>query len=216
MSGSLRWLDRLAHDLRGPLTPLQTAAYLLKSGQLEPERQQELFDLIERQARRLGRMIEELDDWSRADCGSLLGVLESSEASLLLDIALGGIAPGAALRPSIVDESSGACVHGDPVRLVQLLRIMIEYASARGGGNPLSLRMHLNDAVLRVDVVDGRAPDPGQLATLLEEPQPEPFDEGLGLKLLIARAIAEAHGGTLTAEADPEGGLLLRCTLPLA
>ena len=43
MSPPVPWLDRLAHDLRGPLMPLQTAAYLLRSGHLEPERQQELF-----------------------------------------------------------------------------------------------------------------------------------------------------------------------------
>ena len=31
MKDKLLWLDRVAHDLRGPLTPLQTAAWLLKS-----------------------------------------------------------------------------------------------------------------------------------------------------------------------------------------
>ena len=67
------WLDRLAHDLRGPLTPLQTAAYLLRSGQVEGERQQELFVLIERQTQVLVRMIEELSDWTRVSQDRLLG-----------------------------------------------------------------------------------------------------------------------------------------------
>ncbi|HEY9400556.1 MAG TPA: histidine kinase dimerization/phospho-acceptor domain-containing protein, partial [Luteimonas sp.] len=65
MIATVPWLDRLAHDLRGPLTPLQTAAYLLRSGQVEGERQQELFVLIERQTQVLVRMIEELSDWTR-------------------------------------------------------------------------------------------------------------------------------------------------------
>jgi signal transduction histidine kinase len=60
------WLDRIAHDLRGPLMPLQTAAYLLRSGQLDPVRQAELVDVIDRQTRQLSRMIEELGDWLRA------------------------------------------------------------------------------------------------------------------------------------------------------
>ena len=51
--GGLRGLERLAHDLRGPLAPLQTAAYLLRNGQLDDTRQLELYDLIERQTRRL-------------------------------------------------------------------------------------------------------------------------------------------------------------------
>jgi signal transduction histidine kinase len=52
---------------------------------------------------------------------------------------------------------------------------------------------------------------------LLQEPVPEPHDEGLGLRLLIAGAIAEAHGGTLEIDGEGEdrGDLVLRCALPL-
>ena len=39
MNDRSRWFDRIAHDLRGPLSPLQTAAWLLKSDaeRLDPE-----------------------------------------------------------------------------------------------------------------------------------------------------------------------------------
>ena len=77
--------------------------------------------------------------------------------------------------------------------------------------------MRIADARVRIDVIDaGATVDVAQLATLLEQPMPEPYDEGLGLRLLIARAIAEAHDGTLQADAAPGGGLRLRCELPLA
>jgi signal transduction histidine kinase len=45
---------------------------------------------------------------------------------------------------------------------------------------------------------------------LLEQPDHAPADEGLGLRLLLARAIVEAHGGSLVAEPTADG-LLLRC-----
>ena len=61
-----KWLDRLAHDLRGPLAPLQTASYLLQREDLDPARRQELLGMLERQTRRLGRMLDEIDDWARA------------------------------------------------------------------------------------------------------------------------------------------------------
>jgi signal transduction histidine kinase len=71
-------------------------------------------------------------------------------------------------------------------------------------------------AHVRIDVLDaGANTDSALLATLLEQPMPEPYDEGLGLRLLVARAIAEAHDGTLQADAAPGGGLRLRCELPL-
>ncbi len=217
MNAAVPWLDRLAHDLRGPLTPLQTAAYLLKSGQLEPEKQQELLEVIERQTRRLGRMIEELGDWSRASQGRLLGLQETCEAALLLDSAVGSVAPGRGMLPTITDDSNESRVHGDQMRLVQLLRTLIEYTAARAGARTPTLRLWPDQGALRIDVADHAAtPDPAQLATLLDQPMPEPYDDGLGLRLLIAGAIAQAHGGTLAAEADPAGGLQLRCTLPLA
>jgi len=211
------WLDRLAHDLRGPLAPLQTAVYLLKSGQLEPARQHELLELIERQTRCLGHMIEEMDDWSRASRGRLLGLREDCEASLLLDYARSGITPGDRMPPAITDDSATAVVHGDQVRLIQMLRILLEYAHARAADEASSLRMRACDGSLEVDLIDA-SPDADKqsIAMLLLEPMAEPFDEGLGLKLLIARAIAEAHGGSLVAERTAAGGVRLRCRLPLA
>jgi signal transduction histidine kinase len=214
MSDPLPWLDRLAHDLRGPLMPLQTASYLLRSGQLEPERQQELFLLVERQTQRLARMIDELDDWSRAGRNALLGAREPCEPVLLLDNAVGSARLGSGVAPTIVDDTGECHVDGDPSRLTQLLRTLLEYAAR---SRPVQVDMRIADAHVRIDVIDaGANTDPTLLATLLEQPMPEPYDEGLGLRLLVARAIAEAHDGTLQADAAPGGGLWLRCELPIA
>jgi signal transduction histidine kinase len=214
MTESLSWLDRLAHDLRGPLMPLQTAAYLLRRGEVDPERQQELLALIERQTRRLAGMIDELGDWSRVLQRTLLLAREPCVPALLLDDAIGANALVERFRPDIVDDSGDAQVEGDPVRLTQLLRTLLEFATRL---RPARVRMHAVDGELRIEVLDtGATPDAGQLATLLEQPMPEPFDEGLGLRMLIARAIAEAHAGSLEAGVAPGGGLRLDCRLPLA
>lgn len=215
MNTPVPWLDRLAHDLRGPLTPLQTAAYLLRSGQVDGERQQELFAVIERQTKQLVRMIDELGDWARINHGRLLSLREHCEPSLLLDYARVGSSRSGGAAALVEDHAGAAIVDGDPVRLTQLLRTLIEYASARGNA-AATVALQLAGDRLRIDVRGaGPAPDPAQLALMLEEPQAEPYDEGLGLRLLVARAIAEAHGGTLVARAD-NGHLLLRCELPLA
>jgi len=207
------WIDRLAHDLRGPLTPLQTAAYLLRSGQVTPERQQELFALIDRQTRQLVRMIDELNDWTRASQQRLVGTPEACDPALLLDYARAN--SGAAGSEAIVENHvDGLLLEGDPVRLTQLLRILIEYASAHGRA-PATVVLRQVGARLRIDVSSaGSAPDAEELAALFEQPHPAAHDEGLGLQLLIAHAIAEGHHGSLHAIADA-GRLLLRCELPL-
>ncbi len=207
----LPWLDRLAHDLRGPLSPLQTASYLLQRDDLDPARRQELLQMVERQSRRLARMLEELEDWARAGQDRLLGAREPSEPALLLDYAL----VGAGLAGTPVDDDGAiAVVDGDPRRLTQVLRTMVDFAVARGGAP--ALRVHSGNGRVAIDaLLPGPAPDAETLATLLEERQAAPFDEGLGLRLLLARAIARAHGGDLDA-AEVDGRLRLRCELPLA
>jgi K+-sensing histidine kinase KdpD len=206
-------MDRIAHDLRGPLTPLQTAAYLLRSGQVTPERQQELFALIERQTRQLVRMIDELGDWTRASKDRLVNAPEPCDPALLLDYARTN--SGANDQATIENRADGAMVDGDPVRLTQLLRVLIEFATARAS-IAAAITVEAVDARLRIDIhSQAPAPDPTQLDALFELPQADAYDEGLGLQLLIARAIAEAHAGSLVALAS-DGRLLLRCELPLA
>jgi signal transduction histidine kinase len=207
-----QWLDRLAHDLRGPLGPLQTASYLLRSGALEAERQNELFDLIDRQTRRLARMIDEIGDWSRATQGRLVTTRQDCEPDALLALAIEGEARLAQVAPHVADDVVEARVEGDPNRLVQMMRVVAAFAAARCADPPRIALTREGDRV-RLDVeCDGVAAD---VASLLESPLPDPPDEGLGLQLLIARAIAEAHGGQLVAEGIGNG-IRLRCELPVA
>jgi signal transduction histidine kinase len=205
------WLDRLAHDLRGPLAPLQTASYRLQREDLDPARRQELLAMLERQTRRLGRMLDELDDWAKAGRGRLLGQREPCEPVLLLDYAL----VGSGIRDVAVDDDGNiAVIDGDSHRLTQLFRILFDYAAARGGIAGVALRSGDGDARIRIGVGGDPAQtqDPGQL---FDKPQAEPYDEGLGLRLLLAREIARAHGGELSAAAATEG-IAFECRLPLA
>jgi len=213
MSGQA-WLDRLAHDLRGPLTSLQTAAYLLKS---DPRgaNSQELADIIVRQGQRLGRMIEELDDWARVEQRRLLDQRAPVDLAPLLDLALTGV-PGCTIEPDVADDARGLSVDGDEARLTQLFRILLAQSLARDPGARLHLAREGKAAVV---TLSDRGPALGddQLARLLTTSQHPAPDDGLGLRLLIAAAIAEAHGGSLEARRPPSGeGLELRCALPLA
>jgi signal transduction histidine kinase len=211
MSDTLRWLGRLAHDLRGPLSPLQTASYLLQRDDLEPARRQELLQLVERQSRRLAHMLDELEDWARSEQDRLLGALEPCEPALMLDYAL----VGAGLAGTPVDDDGAiSIVDGDPQRLTQALRTLLDFSLARGAVPALRIRSG-NGRVAVEMTLPGPPPAEDAMAALFEERQAQPFDEGLGLRLPLASRIARAHGGALTG-GIVDGQLRLRFELPLA
>jgi len=206
------WLDRLAHDLRGPLAPLQTASYLLQREDLEPARRAELLAMLERQTQRLARMLDELDDWRRIGRGNLLGGLERSEMALLVDYGL--VASGLAGTP-VADEGTAAEVMADAQRMTQVLRTLLDYSLARDGVAP-ALSLQRDGSRSRLELaLQGPAPATAEAAALFDQPQAAPFDEGLGLRLPLAREIVRAHGGELSATIADDR-LLIRCELPLA
>ncbi|BCT92589.1 hypothetical protein LYSHEL_16130 [Lysobacter helvus] len=209
------WFDRLAHDLRSPLTSLQTAAYLMRS---DPggSNTKELADIVVRQAQRLGKMIEELDDWSRAEQGRLVDATEKLDLDGALDMALAGV-QGCMVEPMHVgDDAKGLTVRADGTRLPQLFRTMLEQVMARDADSARITIAREGDRAL-VTVMDNGPAIAGEVrATLLDGPQIPPPDNGLGLRLLIARAITEGHGGELRVIDDSQSSFCLRCSLPLA
>ena len=216
MSADVPLLDRLVHDLKGPLSPLQTAAYLLGRDDLPPERRRELLDTLERQSRRLGKMIDEAGDWVRASQQRLVNRRAPCELGLLLDTAVGGIA-GCTVEPRVPAALVEQVLTGDEARLLQMLATLIVHASARDPEHSPELVAAAVPGGVRITVSDCGPPlDPAALADVLERPTDQPADGGLGLRLLIASAIARAHDGTLVAEAGEAGrGLSLVCELPL-
>lgn len=209
------WFSRLVHDLKGPLSPLQTAVYLLKSNAVSPERQRELIDVIERQGRRLNRMLEEVGDWGRANQPPTSLRRAPCPIALVLDMAIGSV-PGCAAEPVFLSGAETLEVPGDESRLVQLFTAVLDHATARDPAAAPRIEAEPAAGVVRVRVQDrGPTPDAAALAALFTTPQPQPADEGAGLRLLTAEALAHQHGGTLRAEPGTEGGLALVCELPV-
>ena len=211
------FLDRLAHDLRGPLSPLQTAAYLLKRPDIDPLRVRELVEIIDRQSARLSAMVGEMGDWIRSEQSRLVLHREDSPLDMLIELATGG----ANVRDCDVvfaDGSGEVAINGDPQRLVQLLTTLIAYSSARLAAGPLRIQVApvVDESVsVHIDEPDADIPQ-AMVDELFVAQQPAPFDDGLGLRLILARAIAEAHGGTLHATTLPDATVRITLTLPVA
>ncbi|RZA20872.1 MAG: HAMP domain-containing histidine kinase [Lysobacteraceae bacterium] len=206
-------LARIVHDLRSPLMPLRTAAWLLRSELAQSPRAHELAGIVERQSARLARMMDELGDWGHVtDTGFALDC-RPVDPALALDMAIGAI-PGCAIEPHYTEQAKAMQLHADQHRFGQLLDTLIRHAMHRAGDRLPEMEVAADAGQLCIRVRDHGPPlPPAALEALLSQAQ-APFDEGLGLRLLIARRIAEAHGGTLTAEHGVDGGVALACWMP--
>ncbi len=79
------WLAHLAHDLRGPLSPLAMAVSLLQTGRAGPQQQPELLALMQRQIESLTQLLDDTADLLVArqrpeqavDLASLLDMLKT-------------------------------------------------------------------------------------------------------------------------------------------
>lgn len=206
------WFQRVPHDLRDPLSPLQTAVYLLRSADIGAQERAQMLELIERQGVRMAQMIDELSDCLRAQRGQLLARQAEVDLSTLAALAI--VRPDAAavhLEPG----AEHLCVLGDEARLLQLLRILRELRLSREELLPAPLVLERDGDAARLHRCLACMPE--LLAApeaLLHAPLPAALAEGLGLQLPLAGAIAREHGGELRLEALPGRQVRVEVRLP--
>ncbi len=209
------WMDRLAHDLRGPLSPMQTAVYLLRDPEVGETERAELLAVMDRQLRRLGNMIDEVGDLGRAEKDRLVGRREPIELELLVN----DLVTRLQAQPPVVTFAADAQaveLDGDVLRLGQMLQTLLGLQLSRN--HPAPVHAHIDwaaPAQLRIAcTVPCRDASDALVEALLTAPHPDPPDEGLGLGLLIACAIADAHGGSLRGQMHTPDSVELVLELP--
>jgi two-component system sensor histidine kinase MprB len=209
-----RFVADASHELRTPLTSLQTNIEVLKHQErLAPEQRAHLFADLEREAHEMRNLIASLLELARGDANlerttvDLDGIVESA-----IDRARARF-PGVHFNAHI----EHATVDGIPERLERAVWNLLENAGKWAPAGS-SVEVTLADGELRV-----RDHGPGIAA----EDRDHVFDRfyrssdaralpGSGLGLAIVREVAEAHGGSVSAEEAPGGGALLRLRLALS
>lgn len=217
-----RWGADIAHELRTPLSVLRGEISALQDGVRAPT--PAAFDSLAAEGNRLSGLIEDLYQLALADAGALEYRFETLD---LADVVRDAAQPqkracaDANLALELNLPGDALPVRGDARRLGQLLdnlianarrytdapgRIRIELTRMKDAvrltlddtppGVPAESLPMLFDRLYRVDAARGRA------------------NGGAGLGLAICRAIVEAHGGTIRAEASTLGGLRILVDLP--
>ncbi|HEY7349875.1 MAG TPA: ATP-binding protein [Ktedonobacterales bacterium] len=211
-----------AHELKGPLTSIRGFAQLLRRGTKQAphgvERRSDMqwVEKIEAQADRLGRLIEELTDAARADLGKFdLKMRTTPLGALLRRVTEAQQVTTERHKITVEAPATGLFVQGDETRLEQvfsnLVANAIKYSPA--GGDMTIVVSGLEDQppapFVEVAIRDqGQGIASGDLErifTRFTRADPVRGVQGLGLGLYIARAIIEAHGGTIRVESEGLG-----------
>lgn len=203
------FLATLAHELRNPLAPIRYSLQILKIPQLDPAQAERTREMMERQVHHLVRLVDDLLDVSRVVSGKIELRREPVELSAVIARAVEIAQPlierqDHELTISVSDQS--LLVHGDPVRLAQVVGNLLTNAgkyTEPHGHIWLTARREGNDAVLAVrDDGLGLAPDvlPRVFDLFVQGDHSAARSQGgLGIGLTLVKNLVELHGGTVHA-----------------
>ena len=211
------FLATLSHELRTPLNAVLGWVHMVMSKKLTPDREAHAIATIERNARSLAHMIDDLLDVSRINAGTLRLTFQPVDLVAVTQAALEVFKPFA-IDKHLDLQFSAACgphalVNGDADRLQQIIGNLLANAVKF---TPEFGRVHVSvnpvGSIVEVTVVDtGQGISPDFLPHVFER-----FSQvagtaarrqgGLGLGLAIVRQLVELHGGTVHADSGGVGG----------
>ncbi len=214
----------VAHELKNPLASLRSAVDTLESV-AAPSLRDRLMEVIRDDVARLDRLITDIADASRLDAELSRARFERFDAGelaagLVAAYQVSGLPPG--LGIAFDDAGQPALVRGDPARLAQVLRNLIDNAlsfSPPGGTVRVTAQRAAGTVVLQV-ADDGPGVPPENRSDVFkrfysQRPEGEDFGRHSGLGLSIASAIVDAHGGSIRV-ADASAGAAFCVELPAA
>jgi len=214
------FLATLAHELRNPLAPILNGLALMKTAKEPNERVREM---MERQARQLVRLVDDLLEISRLTHGKLVLQRERVSVRNVLDHAAEAARPTIEARGHVLVLEPGTeslIVDADAVRLGQVVGNLLDNAAKyTPEGGRIELRAWREEGVAVIRVADNGA---GIEADLL----PHVFElftqarhddaRGLGIGLSLVRRLVQMHGGTVSASSAGAGrGSAFELRLPL-
>jgi two-component system sensor histidine kinase/response regulator len=229
-----RELDRLkdefvatvSHELRTPLTSMMGFLEMIREGEAGDlnEEQQRFLAIVYRSSERLQRLVGDLLFVARLDANGLQ--LQFGEARLD-GIVRDAVESSGALARSrevalVTEVDDMPPVSGDKERLSQLVGNLISNAlKFTPAGGRVVARAFVDGGRAVVEIADtGIGIPPAEQSRLFQRffrssTATEQAIPGTGLGLVISRAIAEAHGGTIDVTSLPGEGTTFRVEIPL-
>ncbi len=214
------FLSIAAHEIRGPINAIHLAVQSIRQANVPPDALPRLFEIVERQDRRLAQFVDELLDLGRIRAGRLRFEYEDVDFGEVIHEVAARLGPDLARSGS----SLTVTVHGqivgqwDRSRLDQVVSNLLSNAIKFGLGKPIEITVRKHGGMAALLVRDhGTGIDPDIHDRIFK-----PFERGvsmrhyggLGLGLHIVKMIVDALGGSVSVTSEPGSGSTFMVELP--
>ena len=225
------FIASVSHELRTPLTSIIGYLDLVRDGEIQlPAEVIGYLDVAGRNAERLLLLVSDLLTTTLAEGGALDLRLEETDLGRAIGLSLAAAEPraraaGVRLHGDLSDRTDRVdvpTVCADGARFGQVVDNLVSNAikyTRFGGSVRVDLDVEGDEVVLTVadDGIGISVDDQEQLFTKFFRARTarENAIPGVGLGLVITKAIVEAHGGTIEASSEEGVGTTMRVRLPV-
>ncbi|HXR33189.1 MAG TPA: DUF4118 domain-containing protein [Verrucomicrobiae bacterium] len=217
-------MDAITHDFRTPLTCIKASVTgLLADLEFDLEQQKDLLLVIDEECDRIDHLVDKAAEMASLESGEIKLVPSAHPIGELISTALAECRSVFRDRPiqiEVRDKESRVLVDLPLARTVlgHLINNADLYSSP---GMPITLSTEERNAFLFLSVADhGPGIEEAEAGLIFEKfyrGKDQRFRvDGTGMGLPIARAIVEAHGGTIGVVSRPGRGSVFTISLPLA
>jgi len=217
-------LDSVAHELRTPLTSITAAITSLRTDALlKPESRAELMQVIEEEAARLDRLVGQAMEMAELDAHDIQLDLRPHAMREAVERALEEMHGPLKTHPvEIRLPETLPLAMMDLERIAKVLQHLLENAAKYSDeGSPIFISGEVTRGMLATSVADrGVGVDDFERMMIFDKfyrGQGQRYRvQGTGMGLAIAKAVVEAHGGSIEVTSQPQQGSVFTFYLPLA
>ncbi len=215
-----QFLSRLSHELRTPLTAIRGYATSLAAPDItwDGDSQQRFLERIATESARLGRLVDDLLDFSAIESGVMRMQPDWCDLRLVIEAAVALLPGGWSSSVRVCCDVDVPVIWADHDRLEQVFVNLLSNAFRH---NRPGIHVTIDGRRTAENLVEIAVADNGD--GFPRDLHENPFDSaqrshsrtaGAGLGLSIAKGIVEAHGGTIILS-TPETGARFEITLPV-
>jgi signal transduction histidine kinase len=216
------FLSMVAHEFRTPLASIQGFSEMIRDEDLSADELHEAAEDINGQAKRLGRMINELLELDRLESEHITLDLEALDLNRLLEDTVRSVAALSSKHAFKLELGRALpYVTGDRDKMIQVVTNLLSNAvkySPEGG--TITARTRADDEGVHIEIQDEGIGIPTEALESIfdryarvESPATRTI-QGTGLGLPIVRQIVKIHGGSVWATSTPGEGTVFHVTLP--